>query len=678
MFRRLASAACIALAAYVGGGLTASASTATTLSPKLVHTLPTPYVLNGGHPGSYAWGVARMPDGTVVVTDIFNNRVLRYDLSGNPFPSVNNVVFKTSGSGANPYGIAVDPNDWTIYLGSAQCCGVDVWTTSNHIAYTFKRLIDPTGGPSSTTSRYPARLAVGDDGTVYIADMTLNIISAFSSQVKGNAFLYRFGSYGTGNAQFKQPRGLALDGGKPQRLYAVDSANNRIQVFDTGQMSDPTTHGFLYAFGSQGSADYAFGGNLRGAAYDRLKDQLYIVDMGKNHVEEFQIDPNATSGSAQTMWVRNIGKPDPNLANLKQCCAAPGTFSNGGREDAVDGSGNLWVGDMPNFRVQVFAGARSNNPNPGTFLFDAPSASSPLQPAPGQFAYPEGVGVEADGTVIVSDSHNFRLQWFNSPANGYTFQMQEGVRGRFNNYGLNYSRNISTNLSTGAFALADTYNNSVHYFTQSGTVLWIYGGNGSGGPDAPARSAGPFALSSTLVLPAGVAVDNSSTANSGVVYVADSGDKRVVVLDSTGHLLGTIVNGPNSGKMISFADPRGIGVDPSNGDVYVPDFPAKKIYHFTVTGSWSAHTAVVTLRDIITGNLNLPFDAVVDAPNHFLYVSDPNAQAIVVFSTLNMAFVGKVPILGQPEGLAMAPDGHLWIASRSNDQVFEYCMNNCP
>jgi tripartite motif-containing protein 71 len=661
----------------LGGSLKTDAIGAPTLTPTLVHTLPTPYVLNGGHAGSYAWGAATMPDRqTVIVSDIFNNRILRYDLNGNAYPSGSSgVVFHTNGLGANPYGIAVDPTDWTIYLGSAQCCGVQVWITSDplHVSYTFKGVIDPTGGPKSTTSKYPARLAVGADGTVYVADMTLHEISAFSRQATGNAFLYRFGGYGAGNAQFKQPRALALDGGSPQRLYVVDSGNVRIQVFDTSQMSNPTTHGFLYSFGSGGNTVSAFGGNLRGAAYDTVNNHLYVVDMGKNHVEDFQINPLATSGT-QDVWVRNIGKADPNLATLTKCCAQPGDFIDGGREAAVDGSGNLWVADMPDFRTQIFAGAVAAKP--GSFLFDAPSAAAAQLPAAGQFSFPEGVGVEADGTIIVSDSHNFRLEWFSSPASGYAFQMQEGARGRFNNYGLNYSRNISVNLTTGAFALADTYNNSVHYFAENGTLLWVFGGNGSGSPDAGIQLTA--AINSKLGLPSGVGIDNSTTSNQGDIYVADSANKRVVVLDTTGVQLGTIINGPSNGLNVNFADPRGVGVDPSNGDVYVADFPAKKIYHFGVTGSWSAHTAVATLLNIISGNMANPFDVVVDSANQFVYVSDTSAHTILVFSTVSQAFVTSIAIPGQPEGIALAPDGHLWVASRSNDKVFEYCLRSCP
>jgi sugar lactone lactonase YvrE len=647
-------------------------------TPTLSHTIPTPYVLNGGHPASYAWGAATMPDGnTVIISDIFNNRVLRYDLSGNPYPtSSNGVVFQTSGLGANAYGLAVDPNDWTIYVGSAQCCGVQVWTTADHVTYTLKTVIDPTTGPKSTTSRYPARLAVANDGTVFIADMTLNIISAFSSQATTNTFLYRFGGYGAGNAQFKQPRGMALDGSSPQRLYVVDSGNYRVEVFDTSQLSNATTHGYLYSFGGQvGLA--GFGGNLRGIAYDRTSNNLYVVDIGKNHVEQWKIDPTATSAATDS-WVRNIGKADPNLLTMKACCAQPGYFIDGGREDAVDGNGNLWVADMPDFRAMVYAGASSATP--GKYLFSAPGSSNPGLPAPGQFAFPEGVGVFPDGTVVVSDSHNFRLQWLDSATNNFAFLMQEGARGRFNDYGLNYSRNISVNMTTGAFALADTYNNSVHYFAKDGTSLWVFGGNGSGSIDAAIRPSVTrnSSVNSSLILPSGVAVDNSTGPNSGDIYIADSGDKRVVVLGPDGKFLGLIVNGPNNGQTINFVDPRGLGVDPTNGDLYVADFSGKRLTHLSIAGSWTGATAVVTLRNTITSNMTNPFDVVVDGANGLVYVSDTAQKQILMFSSASQTFVSSFAVNGQPEGIALAPNSHLFIASRSNDKVYDFCVVICP
>jgi tripartite motif-containing protein 71 len=700
-----------AVQASHGTQKTLVAHMAGSIAPGLDFTVPTPFSLfkssnpaaNGGHPASYAWGVATLPDGTIAVTDIFNNRVLHYDTSGNLL----GVLFTTNGkNGANPYGIAVDPNDWTIYVGSAQCCGVQVYTTpttGSTLSYTYKDTIDPTGGATSTTSRYPARMAVGSDGTVYIADMTLDTLSVFTSQATGNVKQAQFGGYGTGNAQFKQPRGMAIGGGgttgNPQRLYVIDSGNYRVEVYDTTQMvTNTTTHGYLYSFGSQLPAGAsAFGGNLRGIAYDQVNNVAYVVDMGKNHVEEWSINPNATSAS-QDAWVQNIGVADPNNATNTTCCAKPGDFSDGGREDAVDGLGQLWVADMPNFRAQVWSTSTSGKKPTSTFLFDAPSATSPQLGAAGAFSYPEGVGVAADGTIVVSDSHNFRLEWFDSASSStpYAFDStgavngtgQEGLRGRQNDYSLNYSRNISFNTNAaspalGDFYLADTYNNSVHGFAENGTALWVYGGNGTGSIDGPAVADGPMitntSVKSPLALPSGVAVDNSNGPNQGDIYIADSGDKRVVVISPAGTFLGLISAGTGAGQA-PFKDPRGLAVDPSNGDLYVADFSGKSIYHFTISGTWAATgpTATVTLAGTITGGMATPFDVVVDAANSAIYVSDTSGIGgkpdILGFSTAaGNASLGSFLISGQPEGLALGPNDDLYVASRSNDQIQVFC-----
>ena len=684
-------------AAAVAGASTAPRHASTAAGPALTPTLE--QTLGGttgsGHPGLYGWGVATMPDGTMAVGDIFNNRVVHYDTSGNLLggtPAGSGILFKTKGLGANVYGIAVDPNDWTIYVGSAQCCGVQVWTTSSTttLHYTLAGVIDTTVTNMSNkgTAKYPGRVAVGNDGTVYIADMVADTISVYSSHASGNVLEGSFGGFGKGPAQFAEPRGLALDGSNPQRLLVVDSANFRIQVFNTGQiLNSSMNHGYIYSFGATGSPTqpYQFGGNLRGIAYDRARNLAYVVDIGKNRVEEFQVDPNATtSPPAPYGWVQNIGTADPNLATLTTCCAQPGYFSDGGREDAVDGNGNLWVGDMPNFRVQVWSTITS--PPSSTFAFQAPDPSrpnsgTPWQPATGSYSYPEGVGVEADGTAWVSDSHNFRLQQLNTPANSYAFMSQQGIRGRQNAYGLAYARNISTNATNGVFAVADTYNNAVRLYQENGTPICAYGGNGTGGPDdssagaAASRtvSAAGGKIQSPLLLPAGVAIDNSTGPNNGDVYIADSGDHRVAVIDESCNYLGQIAN---NGTTIAFKDPRGDGVDPTNGDLYVSDFSGHKIYHFTISGSWTPTAATVTLANTITGSMSLPFDIQVDA--NYIYVSDTALQKILVFDKPTQAYdSASFTVPGQPEGISLAPNGNLYVASRSNDHILVYCLSSC-
>ena len=322
-------------------------------------------------------------------------------------------------------------------------------------------------------------------------------------------------------------------------------------------------------------------------------------------------------------------------------------FSDGGREDAVDGLGQLWVADMPNFRSQAWSVSGAKN----TFLFAAPSATSPQLPTPGAFSYPEGVGVAGDGTIVVSDSHNFRLEFFDSSASSTPYALdtaagsvqnpgQEGLRGRQNNYSLNYSRNLVFNTIAsssyyGDFYLADTYNNSVHGFSENGTALWTYGGNGTGGIDAPivgpAPRIGNTSVKSPLALPSGVAVDTSSGPNAGEIYIANSGDKRVVVISPAGALLSYF-------SISQFKDPRGLAVDPTTGHLYVADFSGANIYQFSISGTWGSTTTpgAATLVNSVSTSLSAgkgssPFDVVVDPANSVLYVSDTSLQEILAF-----------------------------------------------
>ena len=325
--------------------------------------------------------------------------------------------------------------------------------------------------------------------------------------------------------------------------------------------------------------------------------------MGKNHTEEFQVNPNQPAGvnpAAPYGWVQNIGKADPNNATLTTCCAQPGTFSDGGREDAVDGLGQLWVADMPNFRSQVWSVSGTKN----TFLFDAPSATSPQLPAAGAFSYPEGVGVAGDGTIVVSDSHNFRLEFFDAATSSTP-------------YALDTADGSSTDPRRGGFARAPeqlqpqlrAQPRVQHQRFELGLRGFLPGRHlqqqrprlcgerhtrsGHTAATAPAGSTDRMqpaiakiantSVKSPLALPSGVAVDNSTGPNAGDIYIADSGDKRVVVISPAGTLLSYF-------SITQFKDPRGLALDPSTGDLYVADFSGATVYKFSISGVWGSTT----------------------------------------------------------------------------------------
>ena len=192
-----------------------------------------------------------------------------------------------------------------------------------------------------------------------------------------------------------------------------------------------------------------------------------------------------------------------------------GKFSDGGREMTVDGNGNIWVGDMANFRAQVFSPS-------GAPLFAVPNPAQP--PEPGGFNEPQGVAVDRNGNVIVSDTRNFRIEKFSA---GGQFLWQRGVRGRFSGYALNYPRGVSTDPRDGSIVVADNFSSLLKKFDANGTLVWTIGGQGSGNgqldhPSAPA--VGP----------------------DGTIYVADSWNERISVFTPGGGFVRNITSGGGS------------------------------------------------------------------------------------------------------------------------------------
>ncbi len=158
----------------------------------------------------------------------------------------------------------------------------------------------------------------------------------------------------------------------------------------------------------------------------------------------------ATSPQANADYqiVRTIGGPSVGQGNGQFW--DPGGLS-------IDPSGNLWVADTENFRIQEFNGTGGYLRQIGT-----PAVAGSGN---GQFNFPFDVATDSSGNAWVADSSNNRIQEISSTA---TYLGQFGNAGSGNGQFNNPSAVAAD--SSGNIWVADTGNHRIQEFTSARRV----------------------------------------------------------------------------------------------------------------------------------------------------------------------------------------------------------------
>ena len=513
--------------------------------------------------------------------------------------------------------------------------------------------------------------------------------------------------------EFFTPEGIALDmSTNPPALYVSDTRNNRVLgfrnagAFSNGQKADivlgqPDLNTTLPGGPSVSSTTSTYMTLPSGIAVDS-HGNVYVVDSGNNRILRYlnpftQIAQTGTITPNIAIGQSSFSTNGANQGGISASTLAFVTTSASNNSTAVfsayitfDSSGNLWVADAGNNRVLRFnanaLGAQaasgpaadlvlgqtdfiSNGYNPGTSTSPFLSTTAMLTPT--------GIAFDAAGRLFVAESVSTRrgriLMWnppfFIGEAASRLLGVDTSTPPPPTNSQYQVAQAPGALFPIGnSMAIADTYDSRILVFppVEQWTPNQTYQAASQvvGQPDFSSVSVNqslPAPTSSTLSLPGAAVFFNSN------LYVADSGNNRVLVMPQSGTAFGpaTMVLGqdamnldaPNlvEGREFDFQNPNGgadagVAVDLNSNPphLYVADTYNNRILGYK------------DLRNIAAG-------AKAD-----LVIGQPDFQQVLINYPSNNANTANASGLYSPVGLAVDQSGNLYVADSGNGRVLRF------
>ncbi len=261
---------------------------------------------------------------------------------------------------------------------------------------------------------------------------------------------------------------------------------------------------------------------------------------------------------------------------------------------------------------------------------------------------PHDIALGPDGLLYVADSGNHRI---------VVFEPDGKLVRVFGNYGLAPQVGVLNEPwglavgPDGTVYVADTWNHRVSTYTAEGQHITSWGSEGPNQIDNPYAFWGPR----------DVAVDNQ-----GVVYVADTGNKRVLAFDANGVYLRQIGSGGTQDGQLD--EPVGLEIG-NDGMLYVADTWNQRIQVFTQNGlpirmwyveAWFAQTSERPYIDV-DGQANV-------------YVTDPEAFRVLVFNSVGeyLYSFGDYTTIGLAGAVLADDGGYLFVVDTGNGVIQRY------
>ncbi len=282
-----------------------------------------------------------------------------------------------------------------------------------------------------------------------------------------------------------------------------------------------------------------------------------------------------------------------------------------------------------------------------------------------QFNGPRGMAIAPDGAFYVADSRNHRIQHFSPEGKALNTwgsfadkSLGDAPGGTFNEpWGVAVGPD-------GSVYVSDTWNHRVQKFDANGKFIKMWGDFGQS--DA--------ANQGVLYGPRGISVDAN-----GHVYLADTGNKRIVVFDSDGNFITQI--GSEGFDVGKFSEPVDAKLD-AQGNVYVTDTWNQRIQVFSPSSDGKIFTPLrqwpveegwksQTLD-------NKPYITV--APNGHVFITDPEGYRVIEY-TAEGAFVQTWgtygtdnATFGLASGIAVDAKGLVWVTDSANNRLMRFTV----
>jgi DNA-binding beta-propeller fold protein YncE len=349
---------------------------------------------------------------------------------------------------------------------------------------------------------------------------------------------------------------------------------------------------------------------------------------------------------------------------------------------ALDASGNEWVVDKENDRIEKFSSsgafieALGWGVSNGEAKYEVCTSSCRAGIAGsggGQFYNPWGIAInQSTGNVYVSDSEGNRIEELSS-AGGFVEAIgwgvsdgkseletcksscKAGIAGSGNGQ-LSFPAGITVDAS-GHLWVADKKNNRIQEFSSTGSYMAQFGSKGSG--------------EGQLNEPVDV------TISEGELYVLDYGNSRVEEFSPAGTFLSQFgVSGTGPGQ---FKEPKGIAANPNSGNIYVSDTGNERVEEFSPAGKFLVEFGVDGTGK---GQMNSPTGLTI-SPTGELYIANEYNNRIdewlppeanntrLVYSTQFGTLGSGHEQFNDPTAAAMDGNGNVWVSDLSNSRIEE-------